>query len=271
MWDGTRLDGRTILLYADHGIGDTIQFIRFAPLVQARGGRVVVACRRPLARLLARCPGIDGVITEGDPLPQFDVYTPVMSLPGILETTLADVPSNVPYLQADPALVNVWHDALGPRRNLRIGIAWQGNPNYAKDHLRSFSFDQFRVLAELPGIELFSIQKGAAAEQLAEWSGSTPIVDVAPQLTDFMDTAALLANLDLVIAPDTSLAHLAGALGVPAWVALPFAPDWRWMTDRDDSMWYPTMRLFRQTQWDDWDEVFERIAHSLHRMLTPAP
>jgi Flp pilus assembly protein TadD len=269
VWNGDPLEGRTILLYADHGIGDTIQFIRFARRVKERGGAVIAACRRPLVRLLQRCPGVDQVVTEGDPLPQFDVYAPVMSLPHILKTTMADVTADVAYLRTEPEVADGWRSALGPRRGLRVGIAWQGNPEFPLDHLRSFALDALHPIAEVPGLELFSIQKGAGTEQLPEWHGATPITDLSAQLNDLMDTAGLLRNLDLVIVPDSSLAHLAGALAVPVWVALPFAPDWRWMRDRDDSPWYPTMRLFRQTEWDHWGGVFERMAGVLRSGHTP--
>jgi Tfp pilus assembly protein PilF len=267
LWDGSRLDDRTILLYADHGLGDTLQFVRYAPLVCERGGRVLVACRKPLARILASCPGVSRVISEGAPLPQFQVYAPLMSLPRILGTTLATVPTRVPYLTADPALVARWRVELGQLGGFKVGIAWQGNAEYCKDRHRSFRLDQFEPLTRLDGVRLVSLQKGLGTEQIREVADRFAVIDLGSRLDDFMDSAAVLTNLNLVITPDTSVAHLAGALGVPVWVALPFAPDWRWMLDRQDSPWYPTLRSFRQREWGNWNEVFERITRELEIRL----
>jgi Tfp pilus assembly protein PilF len=267
LWDGAPLRGRAILLYADHGLGDALQFIRYAPLVQDRGGRVLVASRRPTARLMASCRGIEQVVSEGEDLPPFDDYAPLMSLPGILGTTVARIPAEVPYLAADAALVAQWRSELAALDGFRIGIAWQGNPQYQTDRRRSFRLALFERVACVPNVRLFSLQKGFGREQLDEVESRFAVTDLDNRLDDFMDTAAVMMNLDLVIAPDTSLAHLAGALGVPVWVALPFVSDWRWMTDRDDSPWYPTMRLFRQKRWGDWEGVFERIAGELEKVL----
>lgn len=269
-WDGSSLGGRSILLYADHGLGDSIQFIRYAPQVKALGGRVIVACRQPLARLLATCPGVDLVVEEGSALPDFDVYAPLMSLPMILETRLSSVPAEVPYLTADASLVERWRLQLEPRDRCNIGIAWQGNPQFRGDRHRSFRLAQFEPLARVAGVRLFSLQKGFGIEQIAGLSGRFAVSDIGSRLTDFMDTAAVVSNLDLVISLDSSLAHLAGALGVKTWLATPVAPDWRWLTDRDDNPWYPTMRLFRQTTWGNWDDVFERMAREL-ACYDPAP
>jgi Flp pilus assembly protein TadD len=267
LWDGSPLEGRPILLYADHGLGDSFQFIRYAPLVKARGGRVIVACQQPLARLMATCPGVDLVVAEGSLLPDFAFYAPLMSLPRILGTSLASIPAEVPYLTADTALVEQWHRELGPVEGYRIGIAWQGNPQYRRDHQRSFRLAQLEPLAWVTGVRLFSLQKSFGTEQIDELNGRFAVSDLGSRLSDFMDTAAVVRNLDLVITLDSSLAHLAGALAVPVWVAIPVAADWRWLTEREDSPWYPTMRLFRQTQWGDWDEVFERMAREICNLL----
>ena len=263
LWDGSPLEGRTILLYADHGMGDSIQFIRYAQMVEARGGRVVVACQQPLARLMATCPGVDEVVAEGSLLPDFACYAPLMSLPRILGTSLATIPGEVPYLTADSTLVEQWHRELAPGGGFRIGIAWQGNPRYRRDHQRSFRLAQLEPLAQVAGVRLFSLQKGVGTDQIADVNERFAVSDFGGRFTDFMDTAALIRNLDVVITLDSSLAHLAGALGVPTWVAIPVAADWRWLTDRVDSPWYPTMRLFRQKGWGDWDEVFTRMAAEL--------
>jgi len=268
MWDGSPLNGQTILIYGDHGLGDTLQFIRYVPLVQGRGGRVIVAVRKPLVRVIASCPGVEMVIPEGEVLPDFAVYIPAMSLPRIFGTTLATVSAQVPYLAADLELVERWRDDIGQDNGFRIGIAWQGNPAYTKDRQRSFALMQFEPLSHLEGVRLYSLQKDFGAEQIAEASNRFVVTDLSSRFTDFMDTAAAMRNLDLVIAADTSIVHLAGALGFPVWVALPFDSDWRWLLNRDDSPWYPTMRLFRQTRPGDWCDVFKRIADELRARLS---
>jgi tetratricopeptide (TPR) repeat protein len=268
-WDGAPLEGRTILLHTEQGLGDTIQFIRYAPLVQARGGRVLVACQRALIPLLTRCPGIDQLVPRGDPLPPFDVYVPLLSLPAVFRTTLATVPAQVPYLFADKGLVEAWGRELSDGPGFKIGIAWQGSAGYTGDRDRSTRLAYFEPLARLPGVRLFSLQKGPGTEQLAEVSARFHVVDLGARLDErsgpFMDTAAVMKHLDLVVTVDTSLGHLAGALGVPVWVAQAFAPDWRWQWGQEGSPWYPTARLFRQTEWGRWEPVFARMAEALDR------
>ena len=268
LWDGSPLDGRTIVLYADHGLGDAIQFIRYVPLVREQGGHVIVVCARPLARLLASCPGIDRVVVEGEGAADSDVYAPLMSLPKIFRTTLATIPAKVPYLFPDASLVDHWRGAMAPSDEFQVGIVWQGNPHYVRDRSRSFRLARFEVISRVAGVRLFSLQKYHGSEQLGEIAGRFDVTDLGSKLGDLMDTAAAMENLDLVICVDSAPAHLAGALGVPVWVALPFSADWRWLTDRDDNPWYPSMRLFRQKRWGDWDEVFERIAGQLETDLS---
>jgi Flp pilus assembly protein TadD len=264
MWDGSPLNGQTILIYGDHGFGDTLQFIRYVPLVQKRGGHVIVAVREPLARVITSCAGVEAVIPEGAVLPDFSVYIPAMSLPRIFGTTLATVPAAVPYLEADLGLSERWRSEMGREPGFRIGIAWQGNPAHARDRQRSFPLSQFEAIARLEGVRLFSLQKDFGTEQIASVATRFAVTDLASRQTDFMDTAAIMKNLDLVISADTSIVHLAGALGVPVWVALGFESDWRWLLDRDDSPWYPTMRLFRQARPGEWDDVFARMADALY-------
>jgi tetratricopeptide (TPR) repeat protein len=269
LWDGAPLAGRTILLHAEQGLGDVLHFIRYAPLVKERGGRVTVECAGSLARLLAGCPGIDRLVARGTDLPAFDVHAPLLSLPGILGTTPATVPANVPYLFADDQLVEQWRREVGGAGGFKVGIGWQGNPkpDRAGAGRRAIPLAQFRALAGLPGVRLFSLQKGPGAEQLHQGPDHLPVTDLGPRLDEtagaFMDTAAVMRNLDLVVSSDTALAHLAGALGVPVWVALPFAPHWCWQLGRADSPWYPTMRLFRQAEPCDWSGVFARMAEEL--------
>jgi Flp pilus assembly protein TadD len=268
LWDGSLLDGRTILIHAEQGLGDTLQFIRYVPLVHQRGGRVILMCQPPLVRLLARSPGIERLLAHGDPVPESDVHVSLLSLPGLFGTTLESVPADVPYIEAEPALVEAWRQRLAAP-GFKVGIAWQGNPKFRQDRNRSIPLAQFAPLAQVPGVRLLSLQKGR--EQLPALRGLFPVTDLGGELDEatgpFLDTAAVMKNLDLVVTSDTSIAHLAGALGVPVWVALQDVPDWRWLMDREDSPWYPTMRLFRQTKLGQWADVFDRIAEALRRQM----
>lgn len=271
LWDGSNLTGRTILLYADHGLGDAVQFVRYAPLVRKRAGRVIVACRKPLARLFASCPGVDRVVVEQDPLPDFDTYAPLMSLPALFGTTLSTVPGGVPYLRADRQSVAHWRRKLEPDRGFRVGIVWQGNPKYGRDYQRSFRLAQLAPLAKVPGVRFVSLQNGPATEQIRAVADQFSVRNLGNRLGDFLDIAGAMKSLDLVVAPDTAVAHLAGALGLPVWLALPFDPDFRWLHGRDDSPWYPAHRLFRQRRPGDWDEVFARMAVALSAKVALSP
>lgn len=284
MWDGAPLEGKTVLLHAEQGLGDTMQFIRFAPLVKARGGRILLECQESLIPLLSRCSEIDQIVPQCTPQHFFDVHAPLLSLPRILGITAAHLPGKIPYLYADPLLIENWRQKIaeseeqrGGRRDktasglplaacrspLKIGIAWHGNPRVRSNLKRSIPLLHFVPLAQLEGVRLFSLQKGPGFEQLAELQDRFPIVDLGSRLETYADTAAVLMNLDLVISMDTSLVHCAGALGRPVWVVLSSTPEWRWLLDREDSPWYPTARLFRQKQAGDWEEVFARIAQEL--------
>jgi tetratricopeptide (TPR) repeat protein len=261
-WDGRPLEGKTILLHAEQGLGDAIQFVRYAPLVKARGATVIVECPGPLMSLLASCPGVARVVGRGDRLPPFDVQASLLSLPGIFHTSLEDIPAIVPYLFAEPGLVERWREEWGAG-GWKIGLAWRGNPNHANDRARSFPLAFLQPLAGLPDVRLFSLQKGAGVVELQQAAGRFSVTELGSRLSNFMDTAAVTKSLDLVIACDTAMAHLAGALGVPVWVALPFHPDWRWLLDRADSPWYPTARLFRQPRPGDWGSVFREMEAQL--------
>lgn len=268
-WDGSPLDGRTILLYGEQGLGDVLHFVRYAPLLKARGARVIVQCQNALLKLLARTPGIDQLVGWGHPPPAYDVYVPMMSVPALFHTTLETIPADIPYIFPDPDLVAHWRRHLAPVRGFRVGIAWQGSPRHAWDRHRSVSLEQFEPLARIPGVQLISLQKGPGSEQLRALGGRFPVVSLGDLLDEvsgpFQDTAAVLANLDLVIAVDSAIAHLAGGMGVPAWVALAYTPDWRWLLGREDSLWYPTLRLFRQTRLGDWPGLFQQMAGELQR------
>jgi tetratricopeptide (TPR) repeat protein len=273
-WQGDDLSGRTILLHAEQGLGDTLQFVRYAPLVKRRGGTVLLVCPAPLVPLLERTPGIDRVLAADSPLPSFDVHAPLLSLPLVLGTqTTADIPTDVPYLFAAEEAIERWRHALGGKPGFRVGIAWQGNPRYPFDSQRSFPLAALEPLARVESVDLISLQMGPGTEQRLELGGQFPITVLdgweEGLSGDFPDTAAVVRNLDLVVAPSTALAHLAGGLGARAWVALPSVADWRWLLDRDDSPWYPSIRLFRQRSPGDWNDVFERMACALERELRP--
>jgi tetratricopeptide (TPR) repeat protein len=268
-WDGSPLEGRTLLVHAEQGLGDTLHFIRYAPLAARQGGQVYVEVQPALVPLL-KSSGFAGIIPGGSPLPRFDVHASLLSLPGVLGTTLETIPATVPYLAPDPKLLKAWRGRLDAIRGFKVGIVWQGNTAYTFDHLRSIPLAELAPLAEVEGVRLVSLQKNAGAEQLSALEGQFTVVDLGSTLdTDagaFMDTAAVMCNLDLVITSDTAAAHLAGALGVPVWVALSAAPEWRWMHDRDDSPWYPTMRLFRQPALGDWPAVFAGMKDALVKL-----
>jgi hypothetical protein len=270
IWNGFPLEGRTILLYAEQGLGDTLQFIRYAALVKRRGGLVIAACQDVLRPHLATCPGVDQLIGLDSTIAHFDTHAPLLSLPAIVGTTLSTVPADVPYLFVNAELGDPCRQALDGPGAFKIGIAWQGNPDHSNDRQRSVSLVSFEPLARLDGVRLFSLQKGPGVEQLAGAQERFPVVDLGSQFQTFQDTAAVLQRLDLVISIDSAVAHCAGALGVPVWVLLPFCPDWRWLLDREDSPWYPTMRLFRQTEPGKWATVFARVANEARKLIATA-
>ena len=263
-WKGEDLNGRTVLLYAEQGVGDTIQFIRYAPLVKQRGGRVMFVCMPEVAPLLVNFAGVDEMVPQGT-LPPFHLHCPLLSLPMIFNTRVETIPASVPYLKADPRLSEQWSMKLQSRPGrLKVGLAWAGRPTHADDARRSMRLAQLAPLAQVKGVTFFSLQKGEAAAESARAPAGMDLIDCAADLHDFADTAALVSQLDLVVAVDTAVAHLAGAMGKPVWVLLPFKPDWRWLLDRNDTPWYPTMRLFRQGGKREWDGVTEEVAKVLH-------
>ncbi|HEX4142601.1 MAG TPA: tetratricopeptide repeat protein [Pirellulales bacterium] len=266
-WKGEPLIGRSLVLSAEQGLGDTIQFVRYARLLKQRGARVVLACPKALGRLLTRATDVDEVFVlgPGEEPPHCDFYLPLPSAPGALGTTAATIPHDVPYLSADPALAAQWRRELADIEGFKIGIAWQGARTYALDRWRSIPLAHFAPLARLPGVRLISLQKGFGSEQIA--AVDFPVLDLSARLDEvaggFMDTTAVIGAVDLVVTSDTSIAHLAGALAAPVWVTLPFSPDWRWLSRGEASPWYPTMQLFRQTANRQWADVFERIAKAV--------
>ena len=270
-WDGSHLGGRTIILHCEQGLGDTIQFIRYATLVAGLGGRVVVECQAPtLKRLVAGVAGVSSVVAAAESLPPFDCHAPLLSLPLIFRTTLADIPAEIPYLHADPADVAVWRARTGSSDILKVGLVWSGRQNLALNRKRTCNLDTFAPLAAIPDIIFYSLQIGDGAEQASAAPAGMRLEDLTAHIRDFADTAALIANLDLVISIDTSVVHLAGAMGKPTWLLLPDAPDWRWMPNREDNPWYPGMRLFRQSMPGDWHGVMEQVASALGRLASRA-
>lgn len=274
LWNGTDPAGLRILLTTEQGLGDTIQFIRYAAELKRRGAETILECPEPLVKLMAYCPGVDRVVPRGQPLPEHDVYCPLLTLPGLTDTLDPErFPREVPYFQTDSALVDRWRRELEASPGFRVGINWQGNPGYGGDRHRSIPLAQFEPLARVPGVRLISLQKNHGLEQLEALGDRFSVLDLGRRLDTesgpFLDTAAVLTSLDLFITCDTSVGHLAASLGVPTWLALSAAPDWRWLLGREDSPWYPTVRLFRQADYMVWPPVFERMAEAL-AALVPA-
>lgn len=261
LWAGEPFEGKTLLLHFEQGFGDTFMFIRYAPLVKARGGRVLFLAQPELADLVATCPGLDAVIPEGEPLPPFDLQLPLLSLPRVFRTTLETIPCDIPYLDV-PAHVPE-RDAILERLasadgKLRIGCAWGGSLHHRRNQERSIPPRAFAQLAKIPGAAWYAFQP--EARELPPLPG---IQRLGPLLGTFSDTAYALSGMDLVITVDTALAHLAGALGIPVLLLVHFQPDFRWLLNREDSPWYPTLRIYRQTAPGDWRAPLARIVEDL--------
>jgi tetratricopeptide (TPR) repeat protein len=262
-WHGEAFAERTLLLHAEAGLGDTLQFVRYLPMVAEKGGSIVLQVQPSLVPLLHTNPSLT-VVARGEPLPRFDLHLPLIGLPRVFGTTLDTIPAAVPYLHPDSAKLSQWRRALDDATSLRVGVVWAGNPRHKGDRLRSLAAEKLLPRLVMPGVTLYSLQKDLrAADAPAVAALGRDIVDLAPALGDFSDTAAAVAALDLIITVDTSVAHLAGALGRPVWVLLPYALDWRWLRDREDTPWYPSMRLFRQRTPRAWDDVMARVSAEL--------
>jgi tetratricopeptide (TPR) repeat protein len=258
--------GKTILLWPEQGLGDTIQMARYARLLAARGATVILEVQPSLVRLMAGLA--PRVLARGEALPAFDFHCPLMSLPLAFGTELATIPGEAPYLHADPVRTAQWNTLLGPARKPRVGLAWSGNPAHKNDHHRSIAFDKFAEVLT-PACEFVSLQK-EHREADAPMLAASAVRDVSDRIGDFTDTAALCAAMDVVVAVDTSIAHLAGALGKPVWILLPYAPDWRWLLERSDSPWYPGARLYRQRPGEDWSAVLARVRADLDALANDA-
>ncbi|MFC5495967.1 tetratricopeptide repeat protein [Caenimonas terrae] len=268
-WQGETLQGRTIFLHAEQGFGDSLQFIRFLPDVAGRAGTVLLHLPPQLIPLVADSLAPNCTLVDEDaPLPAMDFQLPLMSLPLVLGTTPATVPAAVPYVHADPGAVARWRERLGPG-GLRVGITWSGNAAHVNDRNRSIALEAFRDIA-VDGCRFYALQPEVRASDRAAFSRWPGLVDLGPELRDFADTAAVMEALDLIVTVDTSVAHLAGALGRPVWILLPHLPDWRWMLQRSDSPWYPTARLFRQERAGDWSTALARVRADLGAMARAA-
>jgi tetratricopeptide (TPR) repeat protein len=269
-WRGEDLAGRHLLVEGDQGFGDVIQYARYLPLLAARGARIALRVAPPLHRLLGSLTGVARILDPSEPPGAFDYRVDIGSLAQRFGTTLATIPAELPYLSPDPAVAAAWRARIGPPAGrLRVGLVWAGNPSHLNDCHRSAPVEALAPLAALPGIDWYSLQADARSAELARFRGE--ITDLRPFLTDFAETAGALAALDLLVAVDTSIVHLAGALGRPVRLLLPFSAEWRWLKDREDSPWYPTVRLRRQPRFGDWDGLIERVAEELREIATVPP
>ncbi len=263
IWDGSfSIAGKTLLLHAEQGLGDTLQFIRYVAQVQTLGDRIVLEVQAPLVPLLDGQLAVDALVMQGDPLPSFDCHCPLMSLPLAFHTTLSSIPIAIPYLKSSPEKERFWAEKLGPTSGLCVGLVWSGDPRHQNDKHRSIPLAD--LLAALPpNFVYFSLQSEIRDSDRQALENSDSLVHFGSELKDFSDTAALCAQMDVVVCVDTSVAHLSGALGKPTFLLLPYNPDWRWLLERTDSPWYPTMHLYRQTQLGSWQSALEKVSADL--------
>ena len=273
--DVQSLKGKTVSIIEEWGLGDTMQFIRYAKLLKDAGAKVIMAPYNALFDLFAECPHIDQVIPIDEQFfPAYDIQIPILSLPLIFDTTLENIPAPIPYLYANKSLIKYWKQKLKKDTNIRVGLCWKAKPIHLEEHqrtCRSIHLKHFAPLADIPGVSFYSLQQVHGMEQLHEIPHNF-IVKSFPKDFDktngrFMDTAAVIKNLDLVISVDTSIVHLAGALGATTWVLLPQTAEWRWMCDREDSPWYPNIRLFRKSKNGDWDTVMQKVKQKLENFI----
>jgi tetratricopeptide (TPR) repeat protein len=268
-WDGSLFKHRRLLVHYEQGLGDNIQFVRYLPMVKARGGTVIFETLKPLIGLLQSFPGIDELIEYNPDKTcslEYDVYTSLLDMPNIFGTTVETIPADVPYIFADPPKAEHWRNQISGS-GYKVGIVWAGSPEHGNDRYRSCSLKDFAPLMEIDNLQLYGLQKGRAAGQMDELAGTMSVKNLSKYFVDLTDTAAAIENLDLVISVDTSVLHLSGAMGKPAWALLPYAPEWRWMLNRQDSPWYPAMKLLRQKHWGDWDYVFQCVVGELQNII----
>ncbi|HKX08823.1 MAG TPA: glycosyltransferase family 9 protein, partial [Stellaceae bacterium] len=266
-WRGEPVAGKTVLLHSEQGIGDTIQLARYAPLVARQGARVALAVQPTVVSLLAQLPGVERVMSVADPVPAYDLQASLPDLPGLFGTSLATIPDPQGYLRADPARAAHWRERLGTERRRKVGLIWAGNPRHRDDRFRSIAIKTLEPILGRDDVAWFSLQVGARAADLGALQAPARVTDLAGELTDFSETAAALAALDLLITVDTAPAHLAGALGRQTWLLIARQSDWRWMRGREDTPWYASLRLFRQERQGDWSPVIARVTAALDRWL----
>lgn len=272
VWDGSDVRGKSILLTAEQGLGDTLNFVRFARVLRERGAKTIVHCQAALLALLQQTPELGPMFPNTLQFEsRFDMHCSMLDVADILNVDAESIPRYPSYLQPSAQLAGYWSERLPTNLpSFRIGIAWQGNPDHQADMFRSVPLSHFQPLSEIPGVEWFSLQSGFGVEQMAAWRGSKPLHAFGDDLDKtsgaFMDTAAIMRRLDLVISSDTAIAHLAGALGVPTWIALNYIPDWRWLLERSDSLWYPSVKLFRQPSLGNWTELFAQMRAPLAQL-----
>jgi len=262
-WAGKNLTGKTILVTAEQGYGDTLQFIRFLPMIVEKGGHIIFECQAPLVDLVRGMEGGFQVIRQGEGLPDHDYQIPLLSLPGLFEVRENSIPASVPYL----------HAPVGPgcdftETGFKVGLAWRGSPGFKRDGLRSPGLEPFIPLINLDGVQIYSLQKDEGLEELEKYGLKDQVIDIGSKIETFSDTAAALSQMNLIISSDTAVAHLAGAMGLPVWVALSKIPDWRWLMKGVKCPWYPTMKLYRQTSPGNWSDVVEMMCNDLPRFRT---
>jgi Flp pilus assembly protein TadD len=264
VWNGRDLAGKRVLIHAEQGLGDAIQFVRYLPMVLARGGKIILDCKPELIPLFQTNFELEQCVPTGEPIPPFDIHCPLLNLPMVFGTTLENIPATAPYLSATVDTTQRWRERLANVPGLKIGLAWAGSPTHEQDRKRSITPDHFGGLGALRGVSLISLQKGLTANKSPQ---TLKLLDFTGELSDFAETAGLIANLDLVVSVDTAVAHLAGAMGKPVWVLIPFNPDWRWMLERLDSPWYPRMKLFRQHQPHDWSISIRQVVELVRKSV----
>jgi tetratricopeptide (TPR) repeat protein len=278
MWKGSNLTGKTLLIWSEQGLGDTFEFVRYAQVAKQNGAqKVIVATQDAAYNIIKLCPYIDQVIRFDEQPPAYDYHIPMLSMPHYTKTQFDTVPHEIPYLYADTSLIEEWKEILSDDPNFKIGICWQGNPNYTTQNSRATAATKFMTvsdflpLMDIPGVSVYSLQKTTGTDQLDHITEDVSLItfegDFDTSKGRFMDTAAVIKNMDLVITIDTSICHLAAGLGVPTWNLLPLTPDWRWMLDCDNTPWYPNMRLFRQSNRGNWTEVMDAVVTELKAHL----
>jgi FkbM family methyltransferase len=272
LWNGMPFKNKTLLLYTEQGFGDTIQFIRYAPMVKQLGGRVVFECKQELLRLLQSADGVDELVVRGETRPHFDLQCPLLSVPRLIDNRVETISGKVPYLQPPAGSGDKFKPLIERAQNrFKVGIIWSGSVTFHANHLRATKLDHFLELLRVPNVQLYSMQMMQPREQLQQFDVNSIILDPTPLVDDFADTAALIQQLDLVIMTDSSVAHLSGAMNCPIWTILCYMADWRWFEDRDDSPYYPSMRLFRQKEYDQWDDVFAEVVDALRKIVGELP